>query len=47
MKIGINNPGKKQLIISVQLLFILKWMSKNIKVVGPFLQTSIMIREER
>ncbi len=38
MKISINNPAKKQLIIRVQLLFIFKVdEQKNIKVVGPFL----------
>ena len=38
MKISINNPAKKQLIISVQLLFIFKVdEQKNMKVVGPFL----------
>ena len=31
MKIGINNPGKSTLIISVQLLLFLKWMSKKYK----------------
>ncbi|GMR65759.1 hypothetical protein WAG28_25765 [Bacillus cereus] len=37
MKISINNPAKKQLIISVQLLFIFKVdEQKNVKVVGPF-----------
>lgn len=38
MKISINNPAKKQLIIRVQLPFIFKVdEQKNIKVVGPFL----------
>ncbi|OOZ91730.1 hypothetical protein BHL49_10380 [Bacillus cereus] len=37
MKISINNPAKKQLIIHVQLLFIFKVdEQKNKKVVGPF-----------
>ncbi len=37
MKININNPVKKQLIISDQLLFIFKVdEQKNTKVVGPF-----------
>lgn len=37
MKININNPVKKQLTISDQLLFIFKVdEQKNAKVVGPF-----------
>ncbi|PFQ43604.1 hypothetical protein COK05_20600 [Bacillus cereus] len=37
MKININNPAKKQLVLSDQLLFIIKVdEQKNMKVVGPF-----------
>ncbi len=37
MKISLNKPAKKQLIISDQLFFIIKVdEQKNIKVVGPF-----------
>ncbi|KZD69125.1 hypothetical protein B4088_1307 [Bacillus cereus] len=37
MKTGVDNPVKKQLIISDQLLFIFKVdEQKNTKVVGPF-----------
>ncbi|MGR5874598.1 hypothetical protein ACT7DH_11705 [Bacillus pacificus] len=36
MKIGINNPGKKQLINKCSLLYFKVDEQKNIKVVGPF-----------
>ncbi|MBS9804692.1 hypothetical protein [Bacillus cereus] len=37
MKININNPAEKQLVLSDQLLFIFKVdEQKNMKVVGPF-----------
>lgn len=45
---NIINLVKKQLVLGNQLLFILKWMSKKTrKWLVRFLQTSIMIREER